>query len=372
MISKRLLILFGAVLIAAVLSEPPRVGSQQNTPCANTQTDGKTDKELQMADCSCEQSAAPDKPTYRVGAAPFGRKAPPRVGRSARRGASRGRKRYEPKNLYDGLEVPDPKDLRSPEVVGLREKVLTAREEWRQKVEANWKRLHDTLQRKPDNKFASEKLKDRIFLKAYERFTALQKSGEWVSWPKFDWREQGLDMGSVMDQGACHSCWAFAAVSVYQSNWNLEQMRLGAEYFEEFLPGQDYWYRRIPSVQQLLNCIGEERGDCESGGWHGTAFAFMVSSHVPHIPDRKVWKKAKELGSKNTRAGTRLAPTACAAARLNAAAQMCCRSKAPIPATDCQPTATEYSQPMTARWRGATSTSRSPMNCPQSPSSNAL
>ena len=129
-------------LSVALWAEPPRVGSQQNTPCANTQTDGKTDKELQMADCSCEQSTAPDKPTYRVGAAPFGRKAAPRVGRSARRGASRGRKRYEPENLYDGLEVPDPKDLRSPEVVGLREKVLTAREEARQKVEQSWQRMY--------------------------------------------------------------------------------------------------------------------------------------------------------------------------------------------------------------------------------------
>src|SRR5688572_21926531 len=119
MISKRLLILFGALLMAAVLTEPPRVGSQQNTPCANTQTAGKTDRQILLADCSCEQSSASDKPTYRVGAAPFGRQTAPRVGRSARAGARRGRQRFEPENLYDGLEVPDPKDLRSPEVVGL-------------------------------------------------------------------------------------------------------------------------------------------------------------------------------------------------------------------------------------------------------------
>jgi hypothetical protein len=92
------------------------------------------------------------------------------------------------------------------------------------------------------------------------------------------------------NQGKCQSCWAFAAVSVYQSSWNLERLRLGAECFELTVP-EYYSYQRLPSVQQLLNCIGRDKGDCTSGGWHGTAFAFMVSTHVPHIPDSVVWKK---------------------------------------------------------------------------------
>ena len=34
-----------------------------------------------------------------------------------------------------------------------------------------------------------------------------------------------------------------------------------------------------------------EKGDCErAAGTDGVRF--MVRSHVPHIPDRKVWKKA--------------------------------------------------------------------------------
>ncbi|HVF92023.1 MAG TPA: C1 family peptidase [Blastocatellia bacterium] len=290
MSSKRSLVALAAMLIVAAFNEPPRVSSQQDPPCAGAQTAGKTDKQIQLADCSCEQSVTRDKPTYRVGAAPFGRKPSPRVGRSARTGGRRGRERVEPENLYEGLEMPDLKDLRSPEVVGLREKVLRARQEARQSVEDSLERARKGLQMKPNNWHANYVLKSPRVRKAYEQFIALQNNGQWVSWPKFDWREQGLDLGPVLDQGHCNSCWAFTSMSAYQSSWNLEQLRLGVGFFE-LTVGEYGSHQRIPSVQQLLNCIGKEKGDCESGGWHGTAFAFMVNSHVPHIPDRKVWKK---------------------------------------------------------------------------------
>ena len=165
-------------------------------------------------------------PTYRVGAAPFGRKATLPAGRSARAGARRGRPRSEPENLYDGLEVPDLKDLQSPEVVGLREKVLRARQKARQTVEDSLERARKGLQIKPNNWHANYVLKSPRVRKAYEQFIALQNNGQWVNWPKFDWREQGLDVGPVLHQGNCQSCWAFAAMSVYQSSWNLEQCGL--------------------------------------------------------------------------------------------------------------------------------------------------
>ncbi len=93
-----------------------------------------------MDDCGCEQSAATEKPTYRVGAACLGREAAPRVGRSARVRARRNRARTESEEdeLYNGLEIPDLKDLRSPEVAGLREKVSSARQEAWRKVEKGW------------------------------------------------------------------------------------------------------------------------------------------------------------------------------------------------------------------------------------------
>ncbi|HEX8162059.1 MAG TPA: C1 family peptidase [Pyrinomonadaceae bacterium] len=248
---------------------------------------------MRLDDCSCEQAraaAAADRPTYRVGAAPFGHKAGLRVGGSARR----GRAVAEADDLYGGLEMPKLGDLRSPEVVGLKERLLRVREAGRQAAERDWQQLVKTLEFEPDNYFASRKIKDRKFLEARERFMALQNSGQWVALPKFDWRERGLDVGPVLSQGACQSCWAFAAMSVYQASWNLEEMRLGRQVFDAYV-NVDYTYQRIPSVQQLLNCLSEEQGNCHGGGWHGTAFAFMVDSHVPHIPDRLVWGKGDQM-----------------------------------------------------------------------------
>jgi cathepsin L len=92
-----------------------------------------------------------------------------------------------------------------------------------------------------------------------------------------------------MQQGTCGSCWAFASVSVYQSAGNLERMRRGDD-FRDLVERESWYLRRTPSVQQLLNCISKEKGDC-TDGWHGAAFAFMVNNHVPHIPDRLVVRK---------------------------------------------------------------------------------
>ena len=330
MINKRLLILFGAALMAAVFSEPPRIRSQQNPPCSSTKTAGKTDKQIQLDDCNCEQSSARDKPTYRVGASPFGRKSAPRVGRSA--SARRARKQAEPDTLYEGLEVPDLKDLRSPEVVGLRNKVLSARLEAWQKVEQSWQKIYrqsfvreierrgylnnmgehfkaEPLKGNPEDYLKPEVYADvlaylrerghqfALLEREYQRLKRIRNlDGQGWNLPRFDWREQGLNVGGVMNQGACQSCWAFAAVSAYQSTWNLEQIRTG-RYWSYVLSSDepDGLLHRFGSVQQLLNCIGKEKGDCESGGWHGTAFAFMVGSHVPHIPDRVVERRITNL-----------------------------------------------------------------------------
>ncbi len=292
MARSKLFLMFSAGLIATLLIHPPSASPQQTPPCANAPTAGKTAKQINLDNCDCEQSTAQDKPTYRVGAEPFGRKAALRTGRSARVGTQRGQSRSEKEDLYDGLEMPDLKDLRSPEVVGLRQRVLSAREIARQKVESLESRRKTLLQTRP-NDWYTRKLNSPKARKRYEQFIALQNSEPLASLPKFDWREQGLDVGAVLHQGNCNSCWAFATLSVYQSSWLLEQLRLGDEFFAVTVPEYGS-HRRFPSIQQLLNCIGKEKGDCQSGGWHGTAFAFMVNSHVPHIPDFLVEKYGDE------------------------------------------------------------------------------
>ncbi|HJQ26081.1 MAG TPA: C1 family peptidase [Blastocatellia bacterium] len=281
--ANRLFVALAVALVLAASGAPPPAHSQQNPPCANAPTAGKTDKQIKLDGCSCEQSAVQDKPTYRVGASPFGRV-----------GAGRGPARSASKDLYAGLEMPDLKDRKSPEVIGLLEKVLSAREAARRNADNDFAHARKILELDPNNWYANHMLKSPDVRKAYEDFVALQNNGSWAKRPRFDWREQGLDVGPVLNQGECDSCWAFAAMSVYQSSWNLEQLRLGFRYLEITVPEYNT-YQRVPSVQQLLNCIGKLKGGC-GGGWHGKAFAFMVKTHVPHIRDSVVWKKGERAG----------------------------------------------------------------------------
>src|SRR5690349_5387885 len=100
--NKRLLFALMAALAVTVLSASPRVRSQQSQPCGSMPTAGKTEKQLQMDDCNCEQASVQDKPTYRVGSSPFGHSIKPRVGSSRRVGSRRGAARTEPDTLYKG------------------------------------------------------------------------------------------------------------------------------------------------------------------------------------------------------------------------------------------------------------------------------
>jgi hypothetical protein len=94
--------------------------------------------------------------------------------------------------------------------------------------------------------------------------------------PSFDWRERGLDVGAVMNQGMdCNSCWAFASVDAFRSSLLLQKMRLGVRPDSSFEKMQ-------PSVQELMNCMSEQ--DLCGGEWFGVAFDYMVKKGVPLSP----------------------------------------------------------------------------------------
>jgi hypothetical protein len=291
--SFRLVFVVSALAMLAVMSLPASVTSQKAPPCADSQTAPKSEKQEKLDACACEQSVATDKPTYRVGKAPFGWKNAIRVGAGATVGRGGAKATAKPKEMYEGMELPAKPELPTPEVVRLKERVLKARENRVKELEAEWAKLHKILELEPDHYMANELLKSRRVNAERERFLSLQSTEAWVAKPKFDWRATGLDVGPVLYQGECDSCWAFVAMSVYQSSWNLEQVRLGIEFSEAMFP-VDYRYQRLPSIQQLLNCMSDDDGSC-GGGWHGTAFHFMVTRHVPHIPDRLVWNKGEKV-----------------------------------------------------------------------------
>lgn len=96
-----------------------------------------------------------------------------------------------------------------------------------------------------------------------------------ASRPAFDWRERGLNVGDVMDQGLfCNSCWAFATVDAFRSSLLLQQMRLGLR--------SDTLDKNVPSVQELLNCIDQQ--DICKGDRFYNSFDFMVNTGVPLMP----------------------------------------------------------------------------------------
>jgi cathepsin L len=80
----------------------------------------------------------------------------------------------------------------------------------------------------------------------------------------FDWRS--LDkVTPVRDQGACGSCWAFAAVSAFESS-ALFHNNLTYQQVQNFADG---------SEQQVLNCSKPGSYGC-GGGWYHSAFELMT------------------------------------------------------------------------------------------------
>lgn len=92
---------------------------------------------------------------------------------------------------------------------------------------------------------------------------------------KFDWRDQGLDVGPAGNQSSdCQTCWAFSSVDAMQISRRLAAMRSQNGSFD------DKGFR--PSVRQLVSCMAPKASaDYCKLGWHGTAFSFMVDEGLP-------------------------------------------------------------------------------------------
>jgi hypothetical protein len=100
----------------------------------------------------------------------------------------------------------------------------------------------------------------------------LPQLGQQVAQAKFDWRENGLDVGPAGSQGyACNTCWAFATVDAMQISRQLMALREK----RELDPGLR------PSVRQLVSCAVKKPEEFCQSNWHGEAFDFMIEKGLP-------------------------------------------------------------------------------------------
>lgn len=91
--------------------------------------------------------------------------------------------------------------------------------------------------------------------------------------PYFDWREQGLDVGAVGNQGFnCNSCWAFGSVDALQISRRLNALRN---------PKIKVAENPEPGVQQLISCLLPEPKEYCDPNWHGKAFTFFMEKGMP-------------------------------------------------------------------------------------------
>lgn len=145
-----------------------------------------------------------------------------------------------------------------------------------------WLKLHP----KP----SGAELNERLFHheKALEGVNNWGRNAARIAQIRWDWRENGLDVGPVMNQGeACNTCWAFAATSAaacsiqknYHDSVNHVHYWVDDQTGELIsLVGAISWSAGDPSpfVQDLLNCMPIPKEEICINGWHGTAFDFMV------------------------------------------------------------------------------------------------
>ena len=109
------------------------------------------------------------------------------------------------------------------------------------------------------------------------RFIIFARSSGAETLTKFDWREAGLSLPPVHDQGfACNACWAFSSIDAMQSSRSLESLRSNRKVGENVLPLD-------ASVPRLVSCMTPKipKPDYCTINWHGEAFSYMVDHGLP-------------------------------------------------------------------------------------------
>lgn len=104
--------------------------------------------------------------------------------------------------------------------------------------------------------------------------------------------------GFMINQGDCNGCWAVAALNAYHYSYEIGKQRIHLRYpMSNGVMGVPPRIVRYFSHQALISCAGGGRG-C-GGGWHGTAFNYLVeygaTEEFTPCKERKVNEDFKAL-----------------------------------------------------------------------------
>jgi hypothetical protein len=150
------------------------------------------------------------------------------------------------------------------------------------------KRYDDWLAANPGSSEADRRERQRLMAIVIENMTASPETKRRIALPRWDWREDQIDVGPVYNQGLkCNTCWAFAAASAADTslqksdgesiNPNLVGIDMDAGVLRFSQGGMFFTLGQPgPFAQDLLNCMPIEEEDICQSGWHGRAFDFMV------------------------------------------------------------------------------------------------
>jgi cathepsin L len=186
-----------------------------------------------------------------------------------------------PKEKYDRVAIKALDSLGKTVPVGESERSNMIRTTAEQKLEAMAKegerQWQEWLAQNPN---ASPEEKKKTELETRFQGVAMAKL------PRFDWREKGLDVGEVGDQGYnCYVCWAFASFDAMQISRRLTTLRAQKTVSDESLP----------SVRQLISCRIPKAADFCNENWHGDTFSYLVRTGLPlggsrkFSPNRENW-----------------------------------------------------------------------------------
>jgi hypothetical protein len=96
---------------------------------------------------------------------------------------------------------------------------------------------------------------------------------------RFDWREAGIDIRPVADQGfVCNTCWAFSTIDAMEVSRQIDAKRSGRKSPAEI--GE-----LDSGVPRLVSCMSPmkkpDQGVFCGLNWHGEAFSYMVDYGLP-------------------------------------------------------------------------------------------